>query len=146
MRYAKLTIVEERIVQSADGNFRFIEARETGETLIFPSVDKARECASSMTEDRFRDIGRGVFARRKAVVSPIEAFVADEADARAPIDDCAGISNRTRNVLKRCGIKSLAELSSITRDRALKIRNLGKIGLRELEAEMIKRGLSFKEE
>lgn len=144
--YTKITIVEERISQSADGAFRLSESREVGPTLIFPSRESAMEAVRLMTDPFYSECGIGVFKRKMAKAEAVSVDMAPPEDPLAPIDDCRWMSNRTRNVLKRCGIKNLAELSSITRDRALKIRNLGKIGLRELEAEMIKRGLSFKEE
>lgn len=55
------------------------------------------------------------------------------------------LSVRSYNCLKRCGIHTLKDLTSMTRDNMMKVRNLGKRSLREVESKLKEIGLSFKE-
>lgn len=53
------------------------------------------------------------------------------------------LSIRSENCLLRGGIHTIGDLVSRTRDDLLKIRNLGKISLREIEEKMAKNNLSL---
>ena len=55
------------------------------------------------------------------------------------------LSVRSYNCLKRCGIHTLNDLTSMTRDGMMKVRNLGKRSLKEIESKLKEIGLSFKE-
>ena len=59
------------------------------------------------------------------------------------IDDL-GLSVRSYNCLKRNGIRTLQELSNMTRGDVEKIKNLGKTSLREISKKLTEYGLSFK--
>lgn len=143
--YAKLTVVEERLVQSADGNFRFIESEETGTSMIFPSRKEALIASSSITEDRYV-LSDGVYRRKTAIVS--DAFVSD-GSGESPDDPLAEsriIGNRTRNILRRIGIGTLRELSGLTEAEAFGIRHVGIASMAEMRMALASAGLSFKEE
>jgi DNA-directed RNA polymerase subunit alpha len=62
-----------------------------------------------------------------------------------PIDDL-NLSVRSYNCLKRSGIQSIQQLTSMTRNEVEKIKNLGKKSLREIQKQLTEYGLSFKEE
>jgi len=59
------------------------------------------------------------------------------------IDDLE-LSVRSYNCLKRNGIRTLQELSNMTRGDVEKIKNLGKTSLREISKKLTEYGLSFK--
>ena len=61
-----------------------------------------------------------------------------------PIEDL-DLSVRSYNCLKRCGIHTLKDLTSMTRDDMMKVRNLGKRSLKEIESKLKEIGLTFKE-
>lgn len=61
------------------------------------------------------------------------------------IDDLE-LSVRSYNCLKRNGIRTLQELSNITREQIKNIKNLGKTSLREITKKLTEYGLSFKKE
>ena len=56
------------------------------------------------------------------------------------------LSVRSYNCLKRGNINTLKDLTSRTRDVMMKIRNLGKKSLKEVELKLKEMGLSFKED
>jgi DNA-directed RNA polymerase subunit alpha len=62
-----------------------------------------------------------------------------------PIDDL-NLSVRSYNCLKRSGIQTIQQLTSMTRTEVEKIKNLGKKSLREIQKQLTEYGLSFKEE
>ena len=62
----------------------------------------------------------------------------------ATIEDL-DLSVRSYNCLKRCGIHTLKDLTSMTRDGMMKVRNLGKRSLKEIESKLKEIGLTFKE-
>ena len=62
----------------------------------------------------------------------------------ATIEDL-DLSVRSYNCLKRCGIHTLKDLTSMTRDGMMKVRNLGRKSLKEVESKLKEIGLSFKE-
>lgn len=55
------------------------------------------------------------------------------------------LSVRSYNCLKRWGINTLKDLTSMTRDDMMKVRNLGRKSLKEVESKLNEIGLSFKE-
>jgi DNA-directed RNA polymerase subunit alpha len=61
-----------------------------------------------------------------------------------PIEDL-NLSVRSYNCLKRSGIQTIQELTSMTRLEVEKIKNLGKKSLREIQKQLTEYGLSFKE-
>ena len=56
------------------------------------------------------------------------------------------LSIRSENCLLRGGVQTIGDLMSRTRAELLKIRNLGKISLREIEEKLEPFGLSIKKE
>ena len=62
----------------------------------------------------------------------------------ATIEDL-DLSVRSYNCLKRWGIHTLKDLTSMTRDDMMKVRNLGKRSLKEIESKLKEIGLTFKE-
>ena len=60
-----------------------------------------------------------------------------------PIEDL-DLSVRSYNCLKRWGINTLKDLTSMTRDGMMKVRNLGRKSLKEVESKLKEIGLSFK--
>ena len=62
----------------------------------------------------------------------------------ATIEDL-DLSVRSYNCLKRCGIHTLKDLTSMTRDGMMKVRNLGRRSLKEIESKLKEIGLAFKE-
>jgi DNA-directed RNA polymerase subunit alpha len=56
------------------------------------------------------------------------------------------LSIRSENCLLRGGIHTIGDLLTRTRDDLLKIRNLGKISLREIEERLEKQGLRLSTE
>ena len=60
-----------------------------------------------------------------------------------PIEDL-DLSVRSYNCLKRGGIHTLKDLTSMTRDNMMKVRNLGKRSLKEIESKLKEIGLTFK--
>jgi len=62
-----------------------------------------------------------------------------------PIEDL-DLSVRSYNCLKRKGIQTIQELTSMSRSEVEKIKNLGKKSLREIQKRLTDYGLSFKEE
>ena len=60
-----------------------------------------------------------------------------------PIEDL-DLSVRSYNCLKRWGINTLKDLTSMTRDDMMKVRNLGKKSLKEIESKLKEIGLTFK--
>ena len=62
----------------------------------------------------------------------------------ATIEDL-DLSVRSYNCLKRCGIHTLKDLTSMTRDGMMKVRNLGRKSSKEVESKLKEIGLSFKE-
>jgi DNA-directed RNA polymerase subunit alpha len=61
-----------------------------------------------------------------------------------PIEDL-NLSVRSYNCLKRYGIQTIQELTSMTRLQVEKIKNLGKKSLREIQKQLTEYGLAFKE-
>lgn len=55
------------------------------------------------------------------------------------------LSVRSYNCLKRRNIHTLKDLTSMTRDDMMKVRNLGRKSLKEVESKLKEIGLSFKE-
>lgn len=66
----------------------------------------------------------------------------DEAVNSRPVRDLE-LSIRSENSLLRGGIQTIGDLRSKTREDLLKIRNLGKISLKEIEDKMEKYGVAF---
>ena len=62
----------------------------------------------------------------------------------ATIEDL-DLSVRSYNCLKRWGIHTLKDLTSMTRDDMMKVRNLGRRSLKEIESKLKEIGLTFKE-
>lgn len=62
-----------------------------------------------------------------------------------PIDE-ASLSVRTFNALHRHGIKSIEDLSGMTRREVANIRNLGQISLEEIDNKMAELKISYKQE
>jgi len=56
------------------------------------------------------------------------------------------LSVRSYNCLKRHGVKTLQELSAMTKTEVAGIKNLGKTSLREIQKKLIEYGLNFKKE
>lgn len=52
---------------------------------------------------------------------------------------------RSYQVLRRHGITEVSSLIDMTRDELLSLRNLGRLSLEDIEAELRKVGLSLKE-
>ena len=61
-----------------------------------------------------------------------------------PIEDL-DCSIRTYNCLKRAGINTVGELVRKTEDEMMKVRNLGKKSLEEVENKLVELGFSFNE-
>jgi DNA-directed RNA polymerase subunit alpha len=62
-----------------------------------------------------------------------------------PIKDI-GLSTRSENCLLRGNIRTIGELLNCTRSDLLKIRNLGKMALKEIEEQLAKHGLALRDE
>ncbi|XQP55709.1 MAG: DNA-directed RNA polymerase subunit alpha [Mycoplasmoidaceae bacterium] len=67
----------------------------------------------------------------------------EQAVTSVSIDDLE-LSVRSYNCLKRSGIRTIQELSNMTRAEVEKIKNLGKTSLREIRKKLTDYGLSFK--
>jgi len=70
--------------------------------------------------------------------------VVEEGPQDASIDEL-DLSIRSQNCLKRASILTVLTLASRSRDDMMKIKNLGKKSLKEIEDKLAARGLSFKE-
>ncbi|MDI3533418.1 MAG: DNA-directed polymerase subunit alpha [Synergistaceae bacterium] len=62
-----------------------------------------------------------------------------------PIKDI-GLSTRSENCLLRGNIRTIGELLNCTKSDLLKIRNLGKMALKEIEEQLAKHGLALRDE
>ena len=71
---------------------------------------------------------------------------ATNSDTLVLFDDVCQISIRLYNCMWRAGIKTLNEVSLMTKEEVASIRNLGRKSLEELEEIMDRHGFKFKEE
>jgi DNA-directed RNA polymerase subunit alpha len=62
-----------------------------------------------------------------------------------PIEELT-LSVRSYNCLKRHGIQTINQLTTMTKGEVEKIKNLGKKSLREIQKQLVEYGLTFKEE
>ena len=79
------------------------------------------------------------------------AFAAEWPEGLGPAKPLPGVrelelSIRSENCLLRGGIHTIGDLLSRSKDDLLKIRNLGKISLREIEEKLDKLGLHLSDE
>jgi len=117
--------------------------------------------ASSILSGYFRGLSTSLWGQSSAVTAGDEDFFEekDEEDLQEvpavcgeddsvlsrPIKDLE-LSVRSENCLLRGGIHRIGDLVSRPKEELLKIRNLGKISLREIEEKLGKFGLSLKGE
>ncbi|HOJ82381.1 MAG TPA: DNA-directed RNA polymerase subunit alpha [Acetomicrobium flavidum] len=74
--------------------------------------------------------------------APVEVKVEEDPLLARPIRDLE-LSIRSENCLLRAGIRTIGDLIQYSRDDLLKIRNLGKISLKEIEEKLQAFGLSL---
>jgi len=78
----------------------------------------------------------------EALQAPVEVKVEEDPLLARPIRDLE-LSIRSENCLLRAGIRTIGDLIQYSRDDLLKIRNLGKISLKEIEEKLQAFGLSL---
>ena len=71
--------------------------------------------------------------------------VATNASDSAPIEDL-DLSVRSYNCLKRAGINTIVELTDRTEADMMKVRNLGRKSLDEIQEKLTEMGLGFRKE
>lgn len=57
-----------------------------------------------------------------------------------------GLSKRTKNALQAYGIRNTTDLVSYSKTELLEVKNIGGIGIKELEKELFRLNLQFKKE
>ena len=131
-----------RVGQSIDYERLILEVWTNGAI----SPEEAVREASSIAEDYFGRVAATV-KTAEPVVKEVEEPPEEEPEAeepepvtdpehfKHPIHELE-LSIRSENCLLRGGIQSVGELLQKSRDDLLKIRNLGKISLREIEARL----------
>ncbi|CAH1855887.1 DNA-directed RNA polymerase subunit alpha [Convivina intestini] len=83
-------------------------------------------------------------ASEASVMVESEPVVASSTDS-APIEDL-DLSVRSYNCLKRAGINTIVELTDRTEDDMMKVRNLGRKSLDEIQEKLTDMGLGFRKE
>ncbi|MGX7051348.1 DNA-directed RNA polymerase subunit alpha [Leuconostoc palmae] len=83
-------------------------------------------------------------AAEASVMVEAEPVTANASDS-APIEDL-DLSVRSYNCLKRAGINTIVELTDRTEADMMKVRNLGRKSLDEIQEKLIEMGLGFRKE
>lgn len=124
-----------------DSRFDLLKLEVTTDGSITPSEAVAMGAQMLIIHfEKFIDLNE--------IVSSIDAFKDKEAE---PVDKFTNmsiedldLSVRSYNCLKRQGIQTVIELSQKSEDEMMKLRNLGKKSLKEIEDKLAANGLSFK--
>lgn len=124
-----------------DSRFDCLKLEVTTDGSVTPS--EAVAMAAEMLIVHFEK-----FIGLNELVANIDAFKDKEAE---PVDKFTNmsiedldLSVRSYNCLKRQGIQTVIELSQRSEDEMMKLRNLGKKSLKEIEDKLFALGLSFK--
>jgi DNA-directed RNA polymerase subunit alpha len=135
------TVTDTRVGQITDYDKLTLEVWTDG--TIFP--DEAVSLSAKILNDHFR-----LFIGLTEEIGDVEIMVETEEEERDKILDMSieelDFSVRSYNCLKRAGINTVGELIQKTEEDMMKVRNLGKKSLEEVDEKLASLGLSLRKE
>ena len=133
------TVEDTRVGQITDYDKLTLEAWSNGSI----SPEEATSSAAKILSDHLR-----LFMGLTDKLNNVEIMVEKEEEAKDKILDMTieelDLSVRSYNCLKRAGINSVEELTQKTEEDMIKVRNLGRKSLEEVEFKLKNLGLSFR--
>lgn len=133
-----------------------VDTTRVGTQSDFDKLTVEVKTNGSITPTEAMAVASNIMIKHFEFISALSAsaqgpkMVADEETQKtAVLDMCIeelDFSVRSYNCLKRAGISTVGELTNLSMDELLKIRNLGKKSLDEICAKVTDMGLEFKEE
>lgn len=122
------------------------------DTLIIDSKDEVIESIQNVDEVEFTAIGEKEKAQIKKQNTPVKktttpqstifkSKITPKENARKMTIEQAEFSVRTYNCLRRAGIRTIGELANKTPEQLLKVRNLGRNGINEINNKLRKLGV-----
>jgi len=133
------TVEDTRVGQITDYDKLTLEAWSNGSI----SPEEATSKAASILSEHLR-----LFMGLTDKLNNVEILVEKEEEAKDKILDMTieelDLSVRSYNCLKRAGINSVEELTQKTEEDMIKVRNLGRKSLEEVEFKLKNLGLSFR--
>ena len=135
------TVTDTRVGQITDYDKLTLEVWTDG--TILP--DEAVSLSAKILNDHFR-----LFIGLTEEIGDVEIMVETEEEERDKILDMSieelDFSVRSYNCLKRAGINTVGELIQKTEEDMMKVRNLGKKSLEEVDEKLASLGLSLRKE